>query len=348
MSVKLTQAIVGRANEDHPSGKQLYDAEVSGLRVVVGKNGSSYKFVGRINDGSDRYISVSLGRTTDLSLKSARERSTELRLALRRGEDPRTPKTSVPTVTDALSRYLAARQDLSRTTRDWYRRMLDKPLKPLAKLPADKVDREMVRALHEKLTRKSGPIIANGAMRVLKMILNDVARTHDLPPNPVSRAVRMNKERPRDWAIPPSEMPAMWRQIDAMEDHVRRACWLTMLLTGLRSHDARSMRWEHIDDDGVLTVPSPKGGEAKAFKLPLCRFLLQELEKVRDLTRPLGSPYVFASPKSKTGYLGASNWRTSSSRLSPTRPCGSRTRARRSTRSQIISICSASPTTRTR
>ena len=91
MSVKLTQAIVGRANEDHPSGKQLYDAEVSGLRVVVGKNGSSYKFVGRINDGSDRYISVSLGRTTDLSLKSARERSTELRLALRRGEDPRTP-----------------------------------------------------------------------------------------------------------------------------------------------------------------------------------------------------------------------------------------------------------------
>ena len=39
-----------------------------------------------------------------------------------------------------------------------------------------------------------------------------------------------------------------------------------MLLTGLRSGDARSMKWENLDQDGVLTVPSPKGGEAKAFK----------------------------------------------------------------------------------
>ncbi|MFZ5962014.1 tyrosine-type recombinase/integrase [Thalassococcus sp. BH17M4-6] len=303
MATKLTQATVNRAAEEHPPGTQLYDAEVSGLRVVVGKRGCSYKFVGRINDGTDRYVSVVLGRTGDVALRTARERSTELRLALRRGEDPRTPKASVPTVAEALDRYLEGRTDLSPRTQQWYRQKIEGPLRSLAKLPADRVDRETVRALHEKITRKAGPYGANGAMRVLKLVLNDVARTHDLPPNPVSRAVRMNKETPRDWAIPPAEMPEMWRRLDAMEDRVRRACWLTMLLTGLRSNDARSMRWEHLDADGVLTVPSPKGGEAKAFKLPLPRMLVQELAAVRDLTAPLESPFVFASPTSKSGHV---------------------------------------------
>ena len=68
--------------------------------------------MGRINDGTDRYVSVVLGRTGDVALRTARESSTELRLALRRGEDPRTPKASVPTVANALDRYLEV--DLSR------------------------------------------------------------------------------------------------------------------------------------------------------------------------------------------------------------------------------------------
>ena len=303
MATKLTQGKVNRAADEHPPGTQLYDAEVSGLRIVVGKRGCSYKFVGRINDGTDRYVSVVLGRTGDLSLRTARERSTELRLALRRGEDPRTPKAAVPTVAEALDRYLGARSDLSPRTTSWYKQKLDGPLRSLARLPADRVDRETVRSLHERITRRVGPYCANGAMRVLKLVLNDVARTHDLPPNPVSRAVRMNRETPRDWAIPPAEMPEMWRRLDAMEDRVRRACWMTMLLTGLRSNDARSMRWDHLDGDGVLAVPSPKGGEAKAFRLPLPRMVLQELEGVRDLTAPLESGFVFPSPTSKSGHL---------------------------------------------
>ncbi|WP_127900558.1 tyrosine-type recombinase/integrase [Solirhodobacter olei] len=303
MATRLTQALVARAREQHAPGTQLYDEEVSGLRVVVGKTGCSYKFVGRINDGTDRYVSIALGRTTDLSLRSARERSTELRLALRRGTDPRTPKVSVPTVAEALERYLAGRPDLSPATHKWYREKITGPLKSVARLPADRIDREAVRTLHERLTRRCGPYGANGAMRLLKLVLNDVARTHDLPPNPVSRGVRMNRETPRDWAVPPEEMPLLWRRLDAMEDRVRRGAWLVMLLTGLRSHDARSMRWEHLDADGLLAVPNPKGGEAKAFRLPLPRLLRQELEEVRELTRPLESPFVFPSPSAKSGHI---------------------------------------------
>lgn len=224
MATRFTQASVNAAGQEHPPGTQLYDSEVPGLRVVVGKTGCSFKFVGRINDGTDRYVSVSIGRTDDVGLRTARQRATELRLALRRGTDPRTPKSTVPTLADALERYLSGRADLSPATSSWYRQKVEGPLRPLAKLPVDRIDRETARTTHERLTRRIGPYGANSAMRVLKLLLNDVARTHDLPPNPVSRGVRMNRESARDWAIAPGGMPLAWRQLDAMEDRVRRGC----------------------------------------------------------------------------------------------------------------------------
>lgn len=304
MSTKLSQAVVDRAMTENPTGKQLYDTEVAGLRIVVGKKSASYKLMGRVNDGTDRYMSIIIGRTDEVSLKTARTRATELRLQLRQGVDPRKPKTSAPTLQDAFDRYIESRgAELRPRTVEFYKDKMKGHLSSLKKLPVDKIDREQVRDLHEKITKRSGPAAANGAMRTLKTVLNDAARTWDLPPNPVARGVRMHRLDPRDWAIHPDNMHEVWLKLDTMEDRVRRACWLVMLLTGLRCGDARTMRWEHIDADGVLTVPSPKGGPSKAFKLPLPSMVLQELEHVRELTKVLESPWVFPSPTSKTGHM---------------------------------------------
>lgn len=304
MSTKLTQAAVNRLAEDHPTGAQIYDADVSGLRIVVGSKSSSYKLVGRINDGSERYVSIIIGRTDEISLKTARDKAAELKLALRRGEDPRAPKRSTPSLRTAWERYRETRgPELQPSTLVWYEEKVLRVLKPILDVPLDKLDRETVRALHEKITRKNGPYGANGAMRALKAVYNDAARTQDLPPNPVSRAVRMNKEAPRKWALDAAGLTEAWRLLDAMDDRIRAACWTVMLLTGLRSHDARSMRWEHLDDDGVLTVPSPKGGADRAFRLPLPRRLLQVLEMVKQETTPMESPFVFPSLTSKSGHI---------------------------------------------
>ncbi|MFD1331118.1 tyrosine-type recombinase/integrase [Methylopila musalis] len=304
MGTKLTQGTVNRIAEEHEAGQQIYDADVSGLRIVVGSKSSSYKLVGRINDGSDRYVSIVIGRTDEVSLKTAREKAAELKLALRRGEDPRAPKRAVPSLRKAWERYKETRgPELQPSTVAWYEEKVLAVLKPILEIPLDKLDRETVRALHEKITKKNGPYGANGAMRALKAVYNDAARTQDLPPNPVSRAVRMNKEAPRKWALDAAGLKEAWRRLDAMEDQVRAACWTVMLLTGLRSHDARSMRWEHLDADGVLTVPSPKGGADRAFRLPLPRHLLQVLERVRQETAPLASPFVFPSITSKSGHI---------------------------------------------
>ena len=121
MSTRLTQALVNRAVGDHTPGTQIYDSEMSGLRLVVGKKSASYKLVGRINDRTGRYVSIVIGRADEVGLRTARERAAELRLALRRGEDPRTPKAVVPTLRQAWERYRDARAgEMRPRTVEWY------------------------------------------------------------------------------------------------------------------------------------------------------------------------------------------------------------------------------------
>ena len=303
MPSKITQATVAKLHQTH-AGRTVYDDEVPGLRIIVGRRSASYKLVGRINDRSNRYVSIIIGRTDEVSLRSARDRARELRLALRRGEDPRTNAKRAPTLREAWERYRDTRcRELRPLTVEWYAVKVEKSLRPLLDIPLDKLSPEIVRSLHEKITTNGKPFGANGAMRTLKSLYNDAARSHDLPPNPVSRAVRFNKEKARDWAVGADGLPELWRKLDGLPDTMRAACWLTMLLTGLRRGDATSMRWENLDADGVLLVPSPKGGPDRSFRTPLPRLLLQELERVRQETAPLESPFVFPSSVERDGHL---------------------------------------------
>lgn len=109
MATNLTQSVVDKIRHDQEPGKQIYDASVSGLRIIVGKNSASYKLMGRINDGTDRYISIVIGRTGEVSLESARERAHELPAILRRGDDPRAPKAKIPNLKEVAESYFTTR-----------------------------------------------------------------------------------------------------------------------------------------------------------------------------------------------------------------------------------------------
>ena len=302
MSTKLTQSLATKLAETSPPGTLIYDEEVSGLRMVVGSKSSSWKLVGRINDGSSLYVTVTIGRVDEMSLKTARIKAVELRQQLASGIDPRRPKSVVPTVQEALNHYIAMNQgNLQQSTLSDYRRSVEGPLKSILKLPMDKIDRSLCRSLHEKLGSKNGPVAANTSLRTLRMLWNDVLRTHDLGPNPVSLAVRFNVEKARDWAISDADMPGMWRELDGLEDQIARGAWMLMIFTGLRATNARQARWDALDADGVLTIPRTKGG--RIFKCPLPRFLLQQLEALRDYTRPLNSPWIFPATTTRTGHI---------------------------------------------
>jgi integrase len=163
------------------------------------------------------------------------------------------------------------REETARHLGDWLAR-------PLASL-----SRHEVATRHEELTEGSGPYVANRVLQQLRAVYNTAARRfEELPPtNPVV-AVTFNRVRRRREPIPWGELAAWRRRVDALPNPVRRDLQLFLLFTGLRSLDARTVRWEEVDlDAGTVHRPSPKGGEERAFTVPVAGVVLELLRRRR-------------------------------------------------------------------
>lgn len=67
-------------------------------------------------------------------------------------------------------------------------------------------------------------------------------------------------------------MPAWFQQLNALDNPIRREFHLFTLLSGCRPGALERARVEHVDfRRRALHVPKPKGGEDKAFDIPLSR-----------------------------------------------------------------------------
>jgi integrase len=175
---------------------------------------------------------------------------------------------------------------------DWIRR----PLAELSKL-------ECVQR-HAKLSLDRGPMIANKVLKMIGAAFRGAARVYDhLPELPPTRAIRWNHGPRRRSPLAWDDLPAWWDKVQAMHNPIRRDLQLLLLFTGLRSTDAKTIRWEHVDRvRKTLHRPKPKGGVDRAFTIPLAEFVLEILRRRRrenDVLFP-GSEWVFPA-RSRSG-----------------------------------------------
>jgi len=171
-----------------------------------------------------------------------------------------------------------------------YRLLSDWEKTPLAKLSDNATE---VRKRHRELTAQSGPSSANGAMVFLRRVYN-YARKRRLDPklphfNPVD-SIDFNPQRRRDTAMSASELAGWYKRLLALPNPVRREFHLFCLLSGSRPGALTVARWEHLDmRRRVLHVPLPKGGERRAFDMPLSRPMLACLARARRAGRMVNS-----------------------------------------------------------
>lgn len=171
---------------------------------------------------------------------------------------------------------------------------LDRPLASLK--------RHEVAERHEELTLTSGPYLANRVLQQFRAVYNTAARRfEDLPATNPTIAVTFNRVRRRREPIPWDELPAWKRRVDTIANPVRRDLQLFYLYTGLRSLDARTVRWEHVDlAAGTVHRPRPKGGEDRAFTVPLAKVTIELLQQRRVANGP-DEGWVFPS-KDRAGH----------------------------------------------
>ncbi|MDX2051990.1 MAG: integrase arm-type DNA-binding domain-containing protein [Polyangiaceae bacterium] len=283
----LSDKVISRLPLAKKGQYKVHDKELKGFMVLIGKRQKSFMAQGDFWRDGVREFSVrkKLGDVGDLTTRDARSRAKEVLGAIAKGMRPGEETKIKPgsiTLRQAWERYLDAhmirkgrsagtienyRDHMERLFEDW----LDKPLARLGRQP------ELVAERHDKITKENGAYIANGAMRSLRAVYNHARKTNrDLPPENPTLAVDWNQEERRDTGMGPGDLPAWLEELSVLDNTVRREFHLLTLLSGSRPTALKNVRIEHVDFRArVLHVPKPKGGEERAFDIPLSRAIIR-------------------------------------------------------------------------
>ncbi|TIU40305.1 MAG: DUF4102 domain-containing protein [Mesorhizobium sp.] len=283
------------------------DTDLPGFMVLVGKRRKTFVVQGeRRKAGKRLSVRMKVAEVGELTTRAARAKAKVILGKIANGVDPRPsrlkleadaaaadlPSIGNPTLRIAWARYRDGhmkKKDRSEGTINNYRDHVERLLADWLDEPLSKFgyDPALVTTRHEKLTKQNGAYIANGCMRTLRAVYN---HARSLPAdNPVS-AIDWNAEHRRNSALGLSDLNGWFSQLAALKNPVRREFHLFMLLSGHRPEAIRKARVEHVDFRArVLHIPRPKGGEVKAFDIPLSRAMIRCLVRVMRLGRALYS-----------------------------------------------------------
>lgn len=311
--------------EPASSGQYLVrDSDLKGFMVLVGKRRKTFVIQGEHRrNGKRMSVRMKLGLVGEVNTRTARAQAKGILADIARGIDPR-PSARIddsahvataadPTLRSAWARYRDGhmkkkgrsegtienyRDHVERLLSDW----IDEPLSVLGNDPARVAER------HEKLTKENGPYIANGCMRSLRAIYNHARKTaRSLPPENPVLAVDWNVEHRRDTGLGLGELDDWFAQLATLSNPLRREFHLFLLLSGHRPDAIKKVRVADIDfRERLLHIPKPKGGEIRAFDIPLSRPMIRCLIRAIRIGRVVfpdqAQEWVFAAD-SASGHI---------------------------------------------
>ncbi|RIA46673.1 uncharacterized protein DUF4102 [Hephaestia caeni] len=286
-----------------------FDEKLAGFHVVVGRKRKTFMVRGdiRVEGKRGATVRVTVGDCSKITVAKARTVAEGYLSEIHQGRHPRPeglkrksrvaelaevqPENEVaadgPTLRQAWERYKAAlikkgrgertiagyEDHVVRVLKVW----LDKPIKELAEDP------DLVARKHDALTESSGPYGANGTMRTLRAIYNHawLKNKKVLPrDNPVD-AVDWNKERRRNSGMGIAELPGWFTELAQLDNPIRREFHLLTLLSASRTDALKKARLKHLNlRRRILHIPAPKGGEDRAFDIPLSREMIRSIIRV--------------------------------------------------------------------
>jgi integrase len=150
--------------------------------------------------------------------------------------------------------------------------------------------------------------IANGAMRSLRAVYNHARKANtDLPAANPTLAVDWNQEERRNTGMGAVDIVGWLEELRVFENLIRREFHLLLLLSGSRPTALKRARIDHIDfRSRLLHIPRPKGGEDRAFDIPLSRAMIRCIIRTIRIGRMLypdqATVWLFPAD-SETGHI---------------------------------------------
>jgi len=260
---------------------------LQGLRLAVGAQAKTWIMSKRING---KVRSITLGRWPEIAngdnaMAIAREKI----IALETGTDAAT--TQVMTLMDAFESHLA-RSSAKPSTKDNYRLQIKNHLADLFERPIEKITLPIL----EDTIKGKTPSTALHLAQIIRMAFRRAAtlrRCFD-----VSADLKvMERHKPASHVLfdPKETWPAL-DLILAKRSLIHRTAWLTMLFTGFRSLNTRTLTWDQIDlARKTITLTEMKNGLTRTF--PIADVLIEALKAL-----PYREGYVFPA-EARTGHI---------------------------------------------
>ncbi|MCU7803182.1 MAG: integrase family protein [Candidatus Thiodiazotropha sp. (ex Lucinoma borealis)] len=317
-SVKLTKKVVDQAPIP-TAKKQLFirDSLLPGFGLRVTDKGTKSFIVEKRVGG--RVRRQTLGRFGPLTVEQARREAQKQLGKIAMGIDPiaekKTRKAKAIPLAQVFEDFKKARKQISPVTLRDYTHHLEKDLGDWLNKPITTITKHMVAKRHRAIGERGAKAQANAVFRTLRAILNFARHHYEdgegqpiLPYNPVevlgyTRAWYPMKRRKT--VIKAYQLPAWYQAVEGLKapenptSHFVIADMLRLILfTGLRSSEARKLRWVDVDfKDRTLTIPDPKNRQT--FVLPLSDMVFDILQERRELAL---NEYVFPGKDGK-GFL---------------------------------------------
>jgi integrase len=270
-------------------------------------------------DGKNQWIG--LGSCRDVKLSDARDEADQLRIGHRRGVNPlhtRTPvpiqpederAATAPTFRECAEAYLASHAPTWKNDKHiagWERSLADYAGPVMGSIPVDKITVDHVMKVVEPIWLSKPETARRTLSRIEHVIAWAIAAGHRPGDNPATRdAVRYllpkaNRKRVRHHpAVPVSEMPALMKELEALNSTSSKALQWT-ILTACRTSETLGADWSEIDLEKKLwTIPADRMKTGKEHVVPLSTTAISLLE----VPTGKGTGLLFPGPKGRLGVM---------------------------------------------
>lgn len=296
MAEHLTETVVKEAATKRPaSGYSItYDDDVHGFGIRTTAAGAQAFILNyRTKKGRDRRYTI--GKAGAWSVAAARTEAKELKRRVDQGGDPvgelKTMRKA-PTVADLCKRFDEEHLLKKRpSTVTEYRAIIAKYILPAMKhLKVDEVTYSDVNAMHGKIAAKYR---ANRAVAILSKMFS-LAIKWEMRTNNPAKGIERNPEVKRATYLTPEQLAPLTVALAEHPDQQAANILRLLLLTGARSEEVKSARWEQFDlTSGVWTKPGATTKQKTEHRVPLsgaARLLLAELLEKRAKDEPFVFP----------------------------------------------------------
>ncbi|MEC7290515.1 MAG: tyrosine-type recombinase/integrase [Pseudomonadota bacterium] len=198
-----------------------------------------------------------------------------------------------------------------------WRRSINQDAKLLAPMDIDRIDIDDVLAVLRPIWTKKPAAAKQCQQRIARILA--AARVMKLRDgdNPAVWANNLEMilapaplRKKHHEAVPWQEVPSMYAWLRE-QDGMPALAFRFLLLTGLRSNEARSLEVSDIDyENNLIIIPAERMKMGREHRVPLSAEALAVIEEAAELKEQMGIPgsqRVFASHRSNTGYVAGTS-----------------------------------------